>query len=64
MASASQDLAGLAEEVMAALIEHGPPESRAQLEDELAVLRKLTLASASFSAKDFIQAEVKREMGA
>lgn len=49
---------------MAALIEHGPPESRAQLEDELAVLRKLTLASASFSAKDFIQAEVKREMGA
>lgn len=63
MASVGQGLDELAEEVMSALIKHGPPDSRAEIEDELAVLRNLNLGSEDFSAEGFIQAEVRRALG-
>ena len=63
MASSSQDLDGLAEEVLTALIQHGPPDLRAEIEDELTVLRSLSLGSDDFSAEDYIKAEVRRALG-
>ena len=63
MASDGQGLDELAVEVMSAMIEHGPPDLRAEIQDELALLLNLNLGSEGFSADDFLQAEVKRALG-